>query len=84
MSANSTSRPLEDDPAVTTAVILAGYTRGDWAAVSAGEGDFAVTALRFDGEELWRWQVRTICSKDSSERENIPCFLCWSVTDSAE
>lgn len=54
---NSTSRPLEGEPTATTGVILAGFTWGDWAAVSAGEGDFAVAALRLDGEELWRWQV---------------------------
>lgn len=42
-------------------VVLAGDTRGDWAATNAGGDDFAAMKLSADGVEQWRWQVR-LCS----------------------
>ncbi len=46
-------------------VVLAGRTKGEWAAVNAGGSDFAAVKICLSdldgsasGEEIWRYQVR--------------------------
>lgn len=39
------------------AVVLAGYTSGDWHTRTNGGDDFAAIKLDTDGSVLWKWQV---------------------------
>lgn len=40
-------------------VVFCGYTFGDFGGTNAGGRDFLVVKLDVNGEELWRWQVKT-------------------------
>lgn len=39
------------------AILLVGYTSGEWGSENAGNDDFAAVKLYTDGMEEWRWQV---------------------------
>lgn len=40
-------------------MIVVGETDGSWDGANAGGNDFAAFRLDADGEEIWRYQVRT-------------------------
>lgn len=58
MAATGTSAAGDE----STAIILAGFTKGGWdGAASAGGSDFvAVSVASGDGSQLWSWQVRRV------------------------
>lgn len=63
-------------------VVLAGRTRGNWAAVNAGGSDFAAAKICLSdldgstsGEEIWRYQVRWKLTVPSVDLKRCPDCL---------
>lgn len=46
-------------------VFFVGHTEGNWNGTSYGGFDFAGAMISADGDELWRWQVRSHGLRDS-------------------
>ncbi|CAM9821895.1 unnamed protein product, partial [Ectocarpus sp. 12 AP-2014] len=55
-------------------IVLAGYTKGDWAISNLGSVDFAAVSLSLDGEEISRFQ-------DGSFYGDIFKAVAWSSND---